>query len=185
MRRKTLLRILLVLILAVGSRWLLMQNQPVEINQGAEIDMRFDYVLSGFELRSYAAGGQLTALLQSPSLNQSAISLLGEIREPRLSIPGEGTGSVALRADQATVSADKNSISFSGGVSLQQAGGARGVTTVTTDGLTFNVATHTAHTDDKVHVVREGMQLTGIGLDADIRSQHYQLLSQVEGSYEQ
>ncbi len=185
MRRKTLLGILLILVLAVASRWLLVQNQPLQEPGGSEIDMRFDYVLSGFELRTYTVDGQLSALLQAPSLNQAAVSLMGDIQEPRLSIPGDGESSVALSSNKATLSSDRNKIKFNGAVFLQHASVPGGLTTVTTDGLIFDIATHTAHTEDQVKIVRQGMQLTGIGMDADIKSQQYRLLSKVEGIYEQ
>ena len=184
MRRKTLLGILLVLMLAVASRWLLVQNRPAPESVGTEIDMRFDYVLSGFQMRSFSADGKLTALLQSPSLTQAAVSLVGEIEEPRLEIPGDGQGNVALSADKATISSDQNTIQFNGSVLLQHDIGPAGVTTVYTDSLAFDIASHTARTSDHVKLVRQGMQLTGTGMEADIQSQRYRLLSKVEGFYE-
>lgn len=184
MRRKTLLAILLILTLAAGSRWLLVQNRPAEVIEVNDIDMRFDYALSGFEMRSYAPDGRLSAVLKAPALNQAAISLLGDIREPRLSLPGSGDGSVALRADTATISSDHNIISFSGAVSLQHAGGPGGLTTLTTTSLVYDIAAGTAYTEEQVRLVIQGMQLTGTGMDADIRSRRYRLLSKVEGSYD-
>lgn len=185
MRRKTLLGILLILTLAVASRWLLVQNQPAADVTGSDIDMRFDYVLSNFELRTYSRDGQLSALLQAPSLNQAAVSLQGVIREPRLSIPENGDGRVTLSAERATVSSDKNEINFSGTVVLQHTSDPGGLTTVTTDELTFDISAQIAHTEQQVHVARAGMQLTGTGMEADIGAQRYRLLSKVEGSYDQ
>ena len=184
MRRKTLLAILLILTLAVGSRWLVMQNQPLEEPRTAEIDMRFDYVLSGFEMRAYSQDGQLTALLEAPTLNQAAVSLMGDVQQPRLTMPGDPTEKLALSADKATVSSDRTTISFSGAVFLTQDSEKSGLTTVTTDSLVYDVSTGAAHSDDQVLVVREGMQLKGTGMDADTREQHYRLLSHVEGRYE-
>ncbi len=184
MRRKTLLAILLILTLASGSRWLLVQNRPAEEIEVNDFATRFDYALSGFEMRTYAPDGRLSAVLEAPALTQTAISLLGDIREPRLSLPGSGNGSVALRADTATISSDHNIIRFSGAVSLQHGGDPGSLTTVTTASLVYDIAAGTAHTDEQVRLVREGMQLTGTGMDADIHSQQYRLLSKVEGSYD-
>jgi len=184
MRRKTLLAIVLILVLAAGSRWLVIQNRPEEPVAASEIDMRFDYVMTGFEMRAYDTNGQLAAILEAPSLNQEAVSLRGDIEQPRLTLPGDGSGGVALKADNAAVSSDKNQISFTGSVLLQHESEPGGLTTVTTTSLVYDIEKGTAHSQDRVHVVRPGMQLTGTGLDADIRSSQYRLLSNVEGSYE-
>jgi LPS export ABC transporter protein LptC len=184
MRRNTLLAILLILTLAIGSRWLVVQNQPPDEPTAAEIDTRFDYALSGFKMRAYDADGLLAAVLEAPTLSQEAISMLGDIDHPRLRLPGQGRGDVELNADSATISSDKNQISFTGAVSLQHQSEPGSLTTMTTTRLVYDIAANTVRSNKEVHMERAGMQMTGTGLEMNLQEQRYRLLSDVEGSYE-
>ena len=184
MRHKTILAIGIFFILAVASRWLLIQNLPPDPETGTAIDLRFDYSLNTIEVRLYDATGSMTAQLKSDSFKQDAKTFRAHLLMPRITVYSGVRNPTSVRADTADFSADRETVFLNGNIRLHQTDGRGRLSLLTMDTLELNLPDGTASSATQVELLQAGSQLRGLGLRANIHERHFQLLSEVVGFYE-
>jgi lipopolysaccharide export system protein LptC len=144
---------------------------------------RSDYVLHDFELRVLGKDGHESLRLQAPLLQRSRQDQSLDITAPRFLIP-TSQGPWTLRADRGWVTPEADLARLQGNVHGDSDPGAGAPTRFRTDNLELLPDQDLARTSDKVELTQPGIIQTGQGLQADLKTRQYRLLSQVRTRYE-
>jgi len=184
MRTRTLLGIGVFLILALLSRWILVAQRPPPPEVGAIINTQLDYDLLELQVRWYDETGLARGLLQAPRISQDAASGIGEVNNPRIQWQTSERARYELLAESATIEADRSHLNLFGGVTVNEIiGGVDGLT-VQADDLLFDVLENSLYSKGLVRLTQPGFSYQGTGMEADLDSRRYRLLSRVKGHYE-
>jgi len=144
-----------------------------------------DYRLETFQIVALDKQGHESATLRAPFLERKRDSQLSEITAPLFLLPDSHGNHWQLRADNGQLSAKGETVYLYGNVAADSPSeGNRPTTALRTTTLTVFTATQLAHTDQPVTLTRTGLHQTGIGFEADLKSRHYKLHSQVNTRYE-
>jgi lipopolysaccharide export system protein LptC len=181
--RKTRRGMIVLVLLTAVSFWA-SRNQdneaPVPI---AGLDPKLNYVLRDFELQFFDENGQPTINMQAPVLRNNPELQLGTIERPviKLNQPGVVWN---LTSDSATVTADKEHVKLSGQVHVQRHEPATGNwVEFDTREVQIEITPQTASTDQAVNMFDGYNQLSGVGLDLDMKTNTFKLKQQVKATY--
>ncbi|KAF1690344.1 LPS export ABC transporter periplasmic protein LptC [Pseudoxanthomonas taiwanensis] len=171
-----------LLVAAVVSGWSAwrMRDRAAPTAAAAE---RSDYVLRDFELVVLDREGSESVRLRAPVLQRSRQDESLDIGQPLFLVPGE-PGPWRLRADRAWVSPDGELARLEGNVEGDSDPAAPAPTAFRTTRLELVPGQNLARTDQPVRLTQPGIIQTATGLQADLRTGRYRLLSQVKTRYE-
>jgi len=143
-----------------------------------------DYRLEDFEIRVLDKQGAESATLRAPFLERNRDSQISYITQPLFLLPDNHGAHWQLRADNGQLSAKGDTLYLHGNVAADSPPDSKTPPiTLRTTTLTVLTQQHLAHTDQPVTLTRPGLQQTGIGFEADIKSHHYKLHSHVKTRY--
>ncbi len=149
----------------------------------ADLTQRSDYVLRDFELVVLDQGGAESMRLLAPLLQRSREDESLEVTTPLFLVPGS-RGTWEVRAQTGWVSPDNTLARLEGGVVGRSDADAGPPTTFSTSRLELLPDQDLARTSGQVTLSRPGVQQTGTGLEANLKTRQYRLLSQVRTRYE-
>lgn len=181
--RKTQRGMIVLVLLTAVSFWA-SRNQdneaPVPV---AGLDPKLNYVLRDFELQFFDENGQPTINMQAPVLRNNPELQLGTIEHPviKLNQPGVVWN---LTSDSATVTTDKEHVKLSGQVHVQRHESATGNwVEFNTREIQIEITPQTASTDQAVNMFDGYNQLSGVGLELDMKTNTFKLKQQVKATY--
>ena len=148
----------------------------------AGLAQRSDYVLRDFELVGLGSDGTESMRLLAPRLQRGEDQSM-DITTPLFMIPGSG-GTWQVRAEHGWVSPDAELARLEGGVSGRSDPDAGPPTTFDTASLELLPDQDLARTRGQVTLTQPGIIQTGTGLEANLKTRQYRLLSQVRTRYE-
>jgi LPS export ABC transporter protein LptC len=173
----------LLVVLAAVSMWAARENVDKETQPHADVDPNFDYVLRDFELQFFDENGLPTLNLKAPLLRNDPDMKLGTIEQPVVKVYQPGVV-WDLTAEVATVTADKENVSLGGIVNINRQQIDTGkLTRLNTADVQIKVTPQTASTEKMVEVFDGFNQISGIGLDMDMKADTFVLKKQVKATY--
>ena len=184
MRARTLIGIGVFLLLALISRWVLVAQRPPAPETTAIINTQLDYDLLDLQMRWYDQDGLSLGLLAAPRISQNAASGIGQVHQPRIQWQTTEKAQYELLAEIAIIEADRSRLNLSGGVTVNEMiDGVDGLTLQAED-LLFDLLKNSLYSKGLVKLAQPGIRYQGTGMEANLDSRHYRLLSQVKGHYE-
>ena len=184
MRTRTLIGIGVFLLLALLSRWILVAQRPPQQETGAIINTQLDYDLIDLQMRWYDEAGLARGLLAAPRISQDADSGIGEVHHPRVQWQTTDKAQYVLLAESAIIEADRSRLSMSGGVTVNEMIEGIDGLTLTAEDLLFDLLANSLYSKGLVRLTQPGIRYQGTGMEANLDSRHYRLLSRVKGHYE-
>ncbi len=181
MNIRLILGVLLLLAAAV-SGWSLWR-QRVSSEPDARASGRSEYVLREFELIALDNAGKEAFTLRAPLLQQTPGARTMDLTTPLFLLPDKEGKYWEVRSKTGWVSAKQDEIRLRDEVHAQgsESDGAR--TDIRTEELNVFPDTDRATSAAVVTITRPGSILQGRGLEADLASKRYKLLSQVKSRY--
>lgn len=173
---------LLLLVAALVSGWSAWRMRGRDAPAAAQAQ-RSDYVLRDFELVVLGKDGAESVRLQAPQLQRSREDQSLDIATPLFLVPAE-QGPWRLRADRGWVSPGADLVRLDGNVAGDSDPAAGMPTTFRTTRLELLPDQDLARTDQPVELRQPGIIQTGTGLQANLKSRQYRLLSKVRTRYE-
>lgn len=143
---------------------------------------RSDYLLEDFRMVAMDETGRPSFQLVAPFLEKNPEDDSVAVRAPQLTLFQAGQVTWEIEAPQAWIDATGERIELPGDVQLLSARAPQ--TEVDTRDVTVLPRSHLATSQSRVQVTRENMYSTGVGFRADLSSQQFDILSQVEGYYD-
>lgn len=143
---------------------------------------RSDYLLEDFSMVAMDGSGRPSFQLAAPFLEKNPEDDSVAIRQPQLKLYQEGRITWEIEAPEAWIDASGERIELPGDVHLVSALPPR--TEVDTRDVTVLPRSHQASSESKVQVARPNMFSSGVGFRADLSSQQFDILSEVEGYYD-
>ncbi len=182
MRGKTWIGIVIFLLLALATRWIQYTHDTQDGEDSFQIDTRLDYALTELDSRTYDEQGRLAAMLQSPMLVQDADTGVGRASRPLIRLPG-ADGETRLLAEAADINAEKTEIQLAGAVEIRLPQ-PEGEVQISGEEIAFHIPSEVIRSEQPIEITGPGIHLTGIGLEADLRTRRYRLMRQIRGRYE-
>ena len=173
---------LALLVAAVATGWLAWNRRDRGEPQATATE-RSDYVLRDFEMAMLGKDGTESVRLRAPELQRSREDESLAIDQPVFHVPGQD-GAWRLGADQGWINAEGDLARLSGNVAGDSAEGHPVPTTFRTDTLELLPDQNLARTDGRATLTQPGIMQTGVGFEANLRTQRYKFLSQVKTRYE-
>jgi lipopolysaccharide export system protein LptC len=178
---------LVLLVVAVVSGWSLWSKREAPAEAAVAGGGRPDYVLHDFELVALDAEGRESFTLRAPELARDPGTKTMEIATPLFLIPprGEdGSGDAwEVRAHRGWVSAEGDELRLSGKVKARSDGRNDAPVTITTERLNVYPEADRVASPVAVSINRPGSILRGVGLEVNLASEQYTLLSEVRSRY--
>lgn len=146
----------------------------------------YDYSGHDVRVRAYAGdSGALAGTLQAPLVRRRRNDQSVEIQTPLFLLPDGHGRDWRLTAERGVVDAHGEQLQLSGDVRGDSPVAAAAVPTrLRTEALTVFPRRHQARSEARVSLSRPGILHTGTGLQLDLHSHDYSLLSQVKTRYE-
>ncbi|ADV26918.1 protein of unknown function DUF1239 [Pseudoxanthomonas suwonensis 11-1] len=170
--------LLLAAVVTGWSAWKMRGRDAVATGGGE----RSDYVLRDFELVVLGKDGSETVRVQSPELQRRDDESM-DVAEPVFLTPAE-PGPWKLTAERGWISPDGELLRLDGSVSGDSDPASPAPTKFRTDSLELLPGQDLARTDKAVSLSRPGLSQTGTGMEANLKTRQYRLLSQVRTRYE-
>ncbi len=189
MRKRTLFAIFLFAGFALFSRWLV--NQQSDQTEATTSSQRssIDYELENFVARSFDEKGFLVFQMNAPRMSKDTTSGVTRVSHPRILWPQRKTNKkTTLLADSGLISDDQNEIHLSGSVVVKSRSTLDGNNsqpiTLLTEELSFNQTDRLLTSNVLISLTAPGLQISGIGLTANLDTEQVNLQQQVKGQYE-
>jgi len=184
-RRKTGRAMLLLAFLAVvtwlGGRG---RDEP-EIEPFADLDTRLNYALWDFNAQLLDDEGRVQLEMNAPMLRNNASTQVGTVENPRIRIRQEDD-EWHISADSAIITPDREHVSLIGHVDfLRQSKLKADRLEIRTRDVMLNVTPQTASTEAAVILAQNHDRLEAKGMKLDMKTNSYELLDEVRGSYAQ
>ena len=181
--RKTQRGMIALVILTVISSWASRKQGDATQAPVAGLDPKLDYVLRDFELQFFDENGQPAINMKAPVLRNDPDLQLGTIERPVIKL-NQADGIWNLTSESATVTADKEHVQLSGQVHVQRNEPATGNwVELDTREISIEVTPQTASTEQPVNIFDGYNQVSGIGLDLDMKAKTFILKQQVKATY--
>lgn len=170
---------LLVAAIATGwSAWK-MRGSDTPAQAGGQ---RSDYVLRDFDLVVLGKDGSESVRVQAPELQRREDESM-DVREPVFLAPAE-PGPWRLSAERGWISADGELLRLDGNVTGDSDPASPTPTSFRTTSMDLLPSQDLARTDQQVQLSQPGIVQTGTGMEANLETRQYRLLSQVRTRYE-
>lgn len=183
-RRQTRRGIILLALLAALT-WLLARPGAETTGEKiGELDTRLNYALYDFSGRLLNVRGEVNLEIESPRLSNDAQSGIGIVDLPQIRIQQENER-WHITAESAIITADREQVTLIGDVHLTK----RDETSdqlleIQTRDVMLNVTPRTASTQSPVTIWQAGDRLDAKGMNLDLITDSYELLSDVRAHYE-
>ena len=175
----------LLLLGAVISGWSVLSRMTTDTAAPLDIGGRPDYLLNEFELVVLDAAGKESFTLRAPRLARDPVLESMDVTTPLFLIPAKQADGDAwqVRAKTGWISADGDELRLRGDVNAVNDGVANGKIAIDTQEL--NVYPDADRLDSAVPVIvnRPGSILRGNGLEVNLATTQYTLLSEVKSRY--
>ncbi|WP_433853919.1 LPS export ABC transporter periplasmic protein LptC [Stenotrophomonas nitritireducens] len=173
-----------LLLAALASGWSAWRHRGTKAPSGAS-QVRADYVLGDFEIVTLDKDGKEAATLRAPSMERNAADQTSTIARPVFLLPDAEGRHWQLKADTGWVSAKGEELRLRGNVAGDSPqDGKTPPTTFRTTALDVFPERNLARTAERVTLTRPGLEQTGVGFEAQLKSRQYSLLSEVKTRYE-
>lgn len=174
-----------LLLLALGTSWMLWRMWQPEPEVALVGPPRSDYFLLDFELVALDKQGQEAFRATGPRLSRHPYLESITVETPNFWFPDPEGGQWTARADEAWVDGDGNELRLTGKVAFDGPPQAKqGAISMRTEELSVFPETRTVTSDTQVTVSMPGSILRGRGLHADLGTRRLVLKSEIEGRYE-
>ncbi len=171
-----------LLVAAVVSGWSAWRMRE-RAAPAAEQAQRSDYVLRDFELVVLGKDGAESVRLQAPEMHRSRADESLEIATPVFLVPAE-PGPWRLGAERGWVSPEGDLVRLEGDVAGDSDPASPTPTRFRTTRLELLPDQDLARTDQPVQLTQPGLRQTGTGMQANLKTGQYRLLSKVRTRYE-
>ncbi len=180
MNRRMLLgaALLAAAIITGWSAWRMRGNDAPEDASG----QRSDYVLRDFELVVLGKDGTESVRVQAPELQRREDESMDVVR-PVFLAPSQ-PGPWKLAAERGWISPDGELLRLDGNVAGDSDPASPAPTSFRTGSMELLPSRDLARTDQPVELTRPGVRQTGTGLEANLKTRQYRLLSKVRTRYE-
>ena len=173
------LTLLAAALLSGWSAWRMRdRSEPV-----VAAERRSDYVLRDFEMVMLSRDGTESVRLKAPELQRSREDESLAIVQPVFLLPAQ-QGAWRLGADQGWVSPDGDLVRLEGNVEGDSQGDNPSQASLRTGRLELLPDQDLARSDDRVTLSQPGIIQTGVGMEANLKTRNYRLLSQVKVRYD-
>lgn len=180
---KTRRGMIAMVLLTAASFWVSRDQDHEALEPVAGLDPKLNYVLRDFELQFFDANGQPTINMQAPVLRNDPELQLGTIEYPVIKLIQPGTV-WDLRADSATVTADKEHVQLAGQVHVQRHESASGQwVEFDTREVQIEVSPQVASSDQPVNMFDGYNHISAIGFELDMKANTFKLKQQVRATY--
>lgn len=170
---------------AVASGWAVLSRMTADPEVPVEIGGRPDYLLNDFELVVLDADGNESFTLRAPKLARDPVLETMDVTTPLFLIPArqEGNDAWQLRAKTGWISANSDELRLRGDVNAVSDGEQSPKVDIDTQQL--NVYPDADRIDSAVQVTvnQPGSILRGNGLEVNLATKQYTLLSEVKSRY--
>ena len=181
--RKTRRGMTALILLSAISFWVTRSQDEDGPEPLAGLDPELDYVLRDFELQFFDELGQPTINMRAPVLRNDPKLQMGTIEHPVVRLNQEDAV-WDLKADLATVTADKEHVQLIGQVQVFRNEPATGNwVEFNTQEVQVEVTPQTATTDQPVSMFDGYNRVNAIGLELDMKTKLYSLKQQVKATY--
>jgi lipopolysaccharide export system protein LptC len=149
-------------------------------------DNGVDYVLYNFEMAALNKDtGKVSVTLRAPEMHRDRVDLISHITTPLFLIPDNNDQEWTLRSKTGWLSPKGEELRMRENVMGDSpTTGNIPPTTFRTESLDVFPQQNLAKTTAPVSMSRPGIMQTGVGFEANLKTQQYQLLSQVKTRYE-
>lgn len=172
---------LFLLVAAVVSAWSVLRNRSTD-PLGAATPGRSDYVLHDVELVVLDDTGKESFTLGAPRIAREPGVEAMSLATPVFQLPDSEGAYWQVRARQGWVSADGDELRLDGAVRVTSPPGQRKVE-LDTEQLNVFPDRDLAVSPGRVTITQPGSILTGVGLETNLATRHYELKSQVHTHY--
>ena len=175
--------LLLLLIAAVASGMLVLQNDDKDANQTPKPELGVGYYMKQAELIRIDENGRVLYRVQTDEATQKVrngvieLDLVQVSYDPLTEVPWD------LRADKGHILPDRNIIQLTGDVIANTRGDIRTPVRISTDFLELDTDTYIADTDREVTIDYMNNQIFATGLRAFLKEERLQLVSNVNGTF--
>jgi len=191
MNWRTPLFIAILLLTALGVWWLLSGEQA-----GNRLDFALhaqqqraaggsDYYMEGVRSEQFSTAGQLAHVLQSPRIDHDPKLAQLRMQSPQVFLQRADGEPWQLNAATALANDDLQNIELNGDVRLSRGQGFKPNMIISTEHLQLDLQQERASTDNEVRFINAYGEITGIGLDADLKTEVLNLQHHVRGRYAQ
>jgi len=144
-----------------------------------------DFRLGNFEIVALGEDGTESVTLRAPTMVRNRADQISAITRPVFLLPDDAGQHWQLQADTGRISAKGEEMQLRGNVAGDSPqDGRTPPTTFRTTALDVFPKRSQAHTSDRVTLTRPGLEQTGVGFRANLKTRQYSLLSQVKTRYE-
>lgn len=171
--------------LSTLSWWMPIEQGPVsKLVTAPEKRHVRDFYLADFDLTTMNAAGKPRYYLQATGMQHYADDDTAQLTMPRLTIYRPAAAPWLVRSAQAHVAAGGQSVLLQDDVMVRRmTTDKRDTLEISTSALRVVPAKEYAETDQPVTIVTDLGVTRAIGMQADLKQQHLQLLAQVRGDY--
>lgn len=167
---------------AIVSGWSVWKgHRPVE--PGPSQSARSDYVLQDFQIVTLNAQGGEAFTLQAPLLARSSTDRSMTLQTPTFQFPDRSGGYWKVRSREGWVSAKADEVRLTGDVVADPPPGGSRQMRMTTQRLNVFPNEDRASSAEVVTFTDRASIIRGRGLEVDLRSKRYRLLSEVRSQY--
>jgi lipopolysaccharide export system protein LptC len=177
------LAILLLALLATGTRWWLMRTQEADRAIGGLPDARSEYTLDNFDLLVMDKQGLPSFQIESPRLERVPNDGSSIVEQPRMHLFENGNKTWRIDAQSGWIRQDGAEILLQGEV-LMTKGQGQDQFIINARDLKIFPRKELALSSEAVKIQRPGTVMAGIGLKARLDLEKFELMSEVEGQYE-
>ncbi|MDP1708943.1 MAG: LPS export ABC transporter periplasmic protein LptC [Gammaproteobacteria bacterium] len=183
--RRTLVLILILVVLALVSQWLLSLNEAGRQGEEATLRHEPDYTMENFVITGMNERGQPTHKLQAPLMVHYADDGSAEFTQPAMTLYQKDAAPWEVRSARGWMSKDRKRILLQGEVLIENpAAPARDVWRIETHDLTLLPDAEYAETSAPVTITGQTSVTRGVGMQIFIKEGRLKLLSKVRGRYE-
>lgn len=189
MRKRTLLTILMFACLALFTRWMVnQQSDKVETTASTQLST-IDYDLENFIAQNFDEKGLLVFQMTAPRMSRESASGVTQVTNPRILWPQKKTNKkITLVAKSGLISDDQNEIHLSGNVIVKSrstlAEDETQAIIIRTEQLAFNQSNRLLTSSALISLTAPGVQLSSVGMSANLNDEKISLKKQVRGQYE-
>lgn len=177
--------VVMVVALSTLSWWMPLEQTPVTtLVTGSEPRHVSDYDLAGFDITTMDSAGQPRYQLQGHSMRHYADDDTAIVLQPRLTVYRHQGAPWLMSAGQAQVAKGAETVLLQEDVKLQR------VTDVPQDKIEVQTPAlrvmpdrQYADTDQPVTIISDMGVTRAVGMKADLKAEHLELLAQVRGEY--
>lgn len=184
MNPRLLLGILVLLLVAAGTWWLLRQVSPPSAPKPAPATHVPDYYFTDATVTTLNAQGKPEAVMTAPRMEHHPDDDSVEIFAPRIEYFIAGGPPWHVQADHGLLPSGGKLVELTGHVEMQRQSNNGGPPLIiNTDKINVDLNTNIATTTDPVEILQGDSRMTAVGMQAYLQDDRLLLETNVRGSY--